>query len=57
MEKHTMGLLISHKNNEKCRAILPEQVADKPNVPSMSLALSARAVELAIEVVVNEKTR
>lgn len=27
MEKRTMGLLISHKNNEKRRAILPEHVA------------------------------
>ena len=26
MQKRTMGLLISHKNNEKRRAILPEQV-------------------------------
>lgn len=36
---------------------LPDQVADKPNVPSMSLALSARAVELAIEVIAKEKAR
>ena len=27
MEKHSMGLLISHKNNERRRAILPEDVA------------------------------
>ena len=31
MEKRTMGLLISHKNNEKRRAILPEQVAGLRN--------------------------
>lgn len=31
MEKRTMGLLISHKNNEKRRAILPEHVAQLRN--------------------------
>ena len=31
MNKRTMGLLISHKNNEKRRAILPEQVAGLRN--------------------------
>ena len=31
MDKRTMGLLISHKNNEKRRAILPEQVAQLRN--------------------------
>lgn len=31
MKKRTMGLLISHKNNEKRRAILPEQVAELRN--------------------------
>ena len=31
MQKRTMGLLISHKNNEKRRAILPEQVAQLRN--------------------------
>ena len=31
MEKCTMGLLISHKNNEKRRAILPEHVAQLRN--------------------------
>ena len=31
MSKRTMGLLISHKNNEKRRAILPDQVAELRN--------------------------
>ena len=31
MKKRTMGLLISHKDNEKRRAILPEQVAQLRN--------------------------
>ena len=31
MNRKTMGLLISHKNNEKRRAILPEQVAQLRN--------------------------
>ena len=31
MKKKTMGLLISHKNNEKRRAILPEQVTQLRN--------------------------
>lgn len=35
MEKRTMGLLISHKNNEKRRAILPEHVAQLRNRDSM----------------------
>lgn len=35
---------------------LPEQVTDKPGVPSMSLELSTRAVEIAIETIV-KKTR
>ena len=33
---------------------LPEQVTDKPNMPSMSLHLSAIAVEKAIEVIAKE---
>lgn len=35
---------------------LPEQVVDKPGQPSMALALSARAVELAIETIAKEET-
>jgi len=36
---------------------LPEQAADKPGQPSMSLELSARAIEIAIETIAKEKTR
>ena len=36
---------------------LPEQVADKPGQPSMSLELSAKAVETAIECIIKEATR
>lgn len=57
---------VSHLLAERCSGAragfihipyLPEQVVDKPNMPSMSLALSARAVEIAIEVIAKEKTR
>lgn len=36
---------------------LPEQVAEKPGVPSMSLELSLRAVQIAIELIIKEMTR
>ena len=36
---------------------LPEQVTDKPGQPSMSLELSAKAIETAIECIAKEMTR
>ena len=36
---------------------LPEQVADKPGMPSMSLELSAKAIEIGIESILKAMTR